>query len=106
MTSLIKKYVIILIIYELYIRYGLKIIIDTSLDFYPIHELSNLNDYINLFYGAGTLIANLTIGAILIRELDRSQIISWLLFVLTLFQPLAGVLFSLFWLWTKKKSVA
>ena len=95
LLRLLKKYGLILIIYELTTRFGLTYINRIYFETFPISDLSTLNDLTSTISAGTILFCNIILGLILLSDLDRRQNLTWLIVGLTLLNPWMGIMFFL-----------
>jgi hypothetical protein len=98
LLHLLKKYAIVLIIFEIINRFGIGYIIRFYHWIFPINNPStNLNTQNFHLTVAIIVCCNFIIGLFLLSDLNIRKSLSWMLFVLTLFAPWIGVIFLMFW---------
>ena len=106
---LLAKYSIIIIILELLTRFAMvhilrfyqnTFLVESSIDYREIENITNV------VRASIVMIMNAAIGIILLSDLDRKRILTWLLFGLTLLNPWMSIIFLLIWKTTEIKNYA
>jgi hypothetical protein len=96
--GLLKKYGLILIIYEAIRQYGLIFITRYYFGTFHHDHLSNLNDINFVLLTATILTCNLIIGLIMLYDLNKTKLLTWILFLLAVFfAPWTSLTFVLIW---------
>jgi hypothetical protein len=95
--GLLKKCGLLLFVYELATRFGLGYISRSYFEIFPIDDLANLNDLNSVIKALTILFCGLVIALIILRELDKSKSLTWILFFLTFLTPWTSLTFILIW---------
>jgi hypothetical protein len=109
LPKLLIKYAIIIVILELITRFAIVHILRfyqntfSSVDNADYSTIENLN---NVVRAVIVIILNITIGFILLLDLDRRKSLTWVLFGLTLLNPWMSVIFFLIWKVAEMKNYA
>ena len=94
---LLKKYGVILIVFELLTRFGLTYIISFYYRTFPIEDLSTLNDLNSTISAITYLSCELVIALIMLNDLDKNKTLTWVIIGLTFFTPWISIVFLLIW---------
>ena len=94
---LLIKYGLILIIYEAIMQYGIIFITRYYFGTFHHNYLTDLNDVAYILTVGTHLTCNLTIGLILLFDLNKTKLLTWILFILALFTPWISLTFALIW---------
>ena len=97
MFRLLKKYGIVLVILDIINRFGIIKVLRIFQKYYPLDDLSKIEDINNIVIALTTLFLNLILGFILLSDLDRRKSLTWILFVWTLLNPWTSLIFFLIW---------
>ena len=97
MFRLLKKYGIVLVILDIINRFGIIKVLRIFQKYYPLDDLSKIEDINNIVIALTTLFLNLIVGFILLSDLDRRKSLTWILFFWTLLNPWTSLIFFLIW---------
>jgi len=103
---ILKKYVIIIIILELITRFGIIQIFRYYERTFPFEGSLYGDEIRNLITFIATLVLNLIVGIILLKDLDSKNKLTWVLLGLTLLNPWMSIIFFLIWKMTEIKNNA
>ena len=97
-SDYLKKYSIIAILIIIVHRYIIPQLTNHIIERYPPEDFSGLNDYGNLIDTGWVLFFNLIVGIIIVADLDRKKILTWVLFFGCIFaSPWISILLLLIW---------
>jgi hypothetical protein len=104
---IIKKYAVVLIIYELIIRFGIGYITGFILKIFPIQNPStNLNE-LNYQLTIGIIVcSNILAGLFILWDLNMRLMLSWMLVLLAFLAPWVGAVFVITWKLAEMKNSA
>jgi len=106
---LLVKYSIVIIILELLTRFAMVYILrffqntflgESNIDY---REVENITNIVRVSI---VMIINITIGILILQDLDRKRILTWLLFGLTMLNPWMSIIFFLIWKMTEIRNYA
>jgi hypothetical protein len=97
--TLLKKYAILIFALEIITRFGTRFIIRIYFESFVFPDITsvNINDLRAAISGGILLFCNIAIGLIMLRDLDRSIGLTWILFCLALISPWTSLIFVLIW---------
>ncbi len=94
-VRLFKKYTITLLILEILTRWGTLGILRLFQNYYQLNDISEIQTVNNLVLGSSTFIFNLIVGIIVLFDLNRKNIWTWIIFCWTLLNPWTSIIFLL-----------
>ena len=96
--KLLKKYGVLLILFDIFSRFGLNYGLKLYYDAFPLTNLTEEHSlYSSIAINLISIVMNLIVAIILLFDMDRRRGLTWIIFVMALFGPWMSVLFLMMW---------